>query len=87
MRTVFAVGVDEAERAAASVAVSVGVTAAGVQARLTGARVVAVAHVHPGQRFLQQLHRPLVDHHLIQQRLSWQQRHPPNITYLHVNQC
>lgn len=64
LRTFFAVGVDEAKRAAASVVILVGVTPAAAETRLAGTRVVAVAHVDARQRLLEQLHRPLVDHHL-----------------------
>jgi len=62
--TVFAVGVDKAEWAATSIAILVGVASAAVQARLSGTRMIAVAHVDPRQRLLEQLDRPLVDHQL-----------------------
>jgi len=62
--TVFAVGVDETEWAATSIVILVGVASAAVQARLSGTRMIAVAHVDPSQRLLEQLDRPLVDHQL-----------------------
>jgi len=55
------------------------VAPAAVEARLTGTRVMTVAHVDARQRLLQQLHPPLVDHHLHAGRPTG--RHGNNINY------
>jgi len=68
--TVFAVGVDEAKWTTTLVEIFVGVTPATMQTRPTSTRMIAVAHVDTSQRFLEQLHWPLVDHHLHQQSSS-----------------
>ena len=86
LRTVFAVGVDVAEWAATSVAVFVGVASASIAARLSGTRVIAVAYVDAGQCLLEQLHRPLVDHHLHSHRSSWQHHHHHHHHRLDVTQ-
>ena len=62
--TDFAVVVDIAKWTAASIEIFIGETSAAVLTRLTGARMIAVVHVDTGQCFLEQFHRPLVDHHL-----------------------